>query len=348
MFTPGFRSAALAAAAFLVAACAASSAGAQKVVTSFDAASANGAYKFASATSKTLGEIAKGVPGQPADIVGHLFLPKGNDKVPAVILVHGSGGIYSAMTDYWPKQFNAVGIAVFSLDTFGPRGVKSTAEDQTLVPFAADIVDTFSALKLLASHPRVDARRIAVMGFSRGGTTAWRTAIERVNGWMKLPDGLRFAAHIPVYAGGCNGLLRFAPKAGVFGKAPMLWLHGEADDYSPIGPCRDYAAEIGKLGTPVEFVALKGAHHKFDSDDTRLLKNANLVTTIPNCPYEFDVDSFAVVDRSSGQRLAPDAIPAATAKCRGRGASVQGNKAARDEASRAAVTFLRKVFALGS
>jgi dienelactone hydrolase len=345
MISSGLRSAALAAAAFVM--CATPTAFAQKAVTSFDAASANGAYKFASATSKTLGELAKGVPGQPAEIVGHLFLPKGDGKVPAVILVHGSGGIYSAMTDYWPKQFNAAGIAVLSLDTFGPRGVKSTAEDQTLVPFAADINDAFSALKLLATHPRIDAKRIAVMGFSRGGTTAWRTAVERVNGWMKLPNGLRFAAHIPVYAGGCNGLLRFSPKAGVFGKAPMLWIHGEADNYTPIGPCREYAAELGKHGTPVEFVAIKGAHHKFDSDDTRLLKNANLVTTIPNCPYEFDVDTFSIMDRSSGQRIASNEIQAVTAKCRGLGASVQGNKAARDEAAKAAVTFLRKVFALG-
>jgi len=346
MFSSGLRSAAVAAAIVVVCVSATSTASAQKAVTSFDAASANGAYKFPSATSKTLGDLAKGVPGEPASIVGHLFLPKGDGKVPAVILVHGSGGIYSAMTDYWPKAFNAAGIAVFSLDTFGPRGVKSTAEDQTLVPFAADIVDAFSALRILATHPRIDARRIAVMGFSRGGTTAWRAAAERVNGWMKLPEALRFAAHIPVYAGGCNGLLRFSPKAGVFGKAPMLWLHGEADDYTPIGPCRDYAAEIGKLGTPVEFVALKGAHHKFDGDDMRLLKNANLMTTIPNCPYEFDVESFAIMDRTNGQRIPADQIQAITAKCRGRGASVQGNKAARDEAAKAAVTFLRKVFAL--
>jgi dienelactone hydrolase len=345
MFSSGLRTAALAAAAFVVCA---SSAFAQKAVTSFDAAAANGAYKFASATPQTLGDLAKGVPGKPAEIVGHLFLPKGDGKVPAVILVHGSGGIYSAMTDYWPKTFNAAGIAVFSLDTFGPRGVKSTAEDQTLVPFSADINDAFAALKLLSTHPRVDAKRIAVMGFSRGGTTAWRAGVERVNAWMKMPDGLRFAAHIPVYAGGCSGLLRFAPKAGVFGKAPMLWIHGEADDYTPIGPCREYSAEIGKLGTPVEFVALKGAHHKFDQDDTRLLKNANLLTTIPNCPYEFDVETFAIVDRTNGQRIAADQIQAATAKCRGKGASVQGNKAARDEAAKAAVAFLRKVFGLAS
>ena len=53
--------------------------------------------------------------------------------------------------------------ALFSIDSFGPRGVKSTAEDQSLVPFAADVADAFAALRLMATHPRVDPQRIAIM-----------------------------------------------------------------------------------------------------------------------------------------------------------------------------------------
>ena len=34
---------------------------------------------------------------------------------------------------------------------------------------AADVADAFAALRLLASHPRVDAARIAIVGTSRGG-----------------------------------------------------------------------------------------------------------------------------------------------------------------------------------
>ncbi len=112
-------------------------------------------------------------------LVGHLFLPPGNEKVPAVVLVHGSGGIYKALLDYWPQQFNAAGIAVFTLDMFGPRGVQSTAEDQSQVPFAADVADAFAALRVLATHPRIDPRRIAVMGFSRGGIATLRASVER-------------------------------------------------------------------------------------------------------------------------------------------------------------------------
>lgn len=143
---------------------------AQNLVANFSAGQPSGRYSFASWTPKTLGELLKGNTQQDsANIVGHLFLPAGTEKTPAVVLMHGSGGIYNAMLEYWPNQFNAAGIAVFSLDTFGPRGVKSTAEDQSQVPFSADVVDVFAALKLLATHPRIDAGRIAIMGFSRGG-----------------------------------------------------------------------------------------------------------------------------------------------------------------------------------
>jgi dienelactone hydrolase len=326
-----------------------SGASAQQAVTSFDNGPPSGEYKFASWTPKTLGELAKGnQQNDRVDIVGHLFLPKGGDKVPAVILQHGSGGIYRAMTDYWPKQFNAAGIAVFALDTFNPRGVKSTADDQTLVPPSADLADVFAALKLLATHPRIDAKRIAVMGFSRGGTVAWRSNVERIVGWQKLPDGLRFAAHIPVYSGGCVGTLRIAVRPGVFAKAPMLWLHGDADDYTPIEPCRDYADAIVKTGTPVEFVTIKGAGHKFDSDDLRRIKAANVVRALPDCPLEFDIDAFSFIDRTNGQRLPLDTVQAIGKKCLAHGATVQGNAGARDTAAKAAVAFLRKVFAMGS
>ena len=233
----------------------------EQLVTDFKQGPGNGVYSFASTTPKALPELVR--PSMVTDtvnIVGHLFMPPGNGKVPAVLLMHGSGGIYDAMLDYWPKLLNAQGIAVFSLDRFGPRGVKSTAEDQSQVPFAADVADAFAALRLLASHPGIDAKRIAIMGFSRGGIASWRTAVERIAA-AQQPDGLRFAAHIQAYSGGCVGVFRLIAKPGVFSKAPELWLHGDADDYTPIGPCRDYSQSIADAGTPVVFVDFPGAYH---------------------------------------------------------------------------------------
>ena len=226
---------------------------AQERVADFSAGQGSGRYAFASWTPKTLGDLLKGnAQHDTVNIVGHLFVPPGTEKekVPAVVLMHGSGGVYSAMLDFWPRQFTAAGYAVLAVDSFGPRGVKSTVDDQSRVPFAADVADAFAALQLLASHPRLDAGRIAIMGFSRGGATTWRAAVERVIAAQGLPAGLRFAAHVPVYSGGCVGAFRLIVKPGVFSKAPMLWIHGDADDYALIAPCQDYADRIRQSRDP--------------------------------------------------------------------------------------------------
>jgi len=318
---------------------------APEVVADFAAGPGSGRYAFASSTPKALPELFAGTAPKDVNIVGHLFLPPGADKVPAVLLIHGSGGMYSALLDYWPKKFNAAGIAVLAIDMFGPRGVQSTADDQSAVPFTADVADAFAALRLLATHPRIDAKRIAVMGFSRGGAAAWRTGLTRMIASQKLPEGLRFAAHIPVYAGGCTGLLRVVVKPGVFATDPMLFIHGEADDYTPIAPCRAFADEIRRAGTPVEFVAIPGAMHKFDQEDIRRTFVRGAVRSKAECPLEIDIDTLYAYDRSTGQRLQGDAFRDMLKSCGAVGASVEGNHAARDQAADAALSFLAKTFA---
>jgi dienelactone hydrolase len=320
---------------------------AQPVVTDFKAGQTSGEYAFTSHTTQTFPDLVKsGASGDAVNIVGHLFLPKGDGKVPMVLLMHGSGGIYSAMLDFWPKLLNAEGIGVFALDRFSPRGVTSTAEDQSLVPFAADVTDAFAALRLLASHPRVDANHIAIMGFSRGGIAAWRAAVERIIAAQQMPDRLRFAAHIMMYSGGCSGGFRLIVKPGVFSKAPQLWVHGDADDYCPIGAVRDYSQRIGAAGTPVEFVTLPGAYHKFDQDDQRHINLPKVTRTLDDCPLELDIDTLITYDHSTGQRLTGPAYQKALKECGALGASVQGDKAARKKAGEATVAFLHKVFGM--
>lgn len=151
---------------------------------------------------------------------------------------------------------------------------------------------------------------------------------------------------MPVYAGGCVGEFRLIAKPGVFSKAPMLWLHGDADDYTPIGPCQDYAERIGKAGTPAEFVVIPGARHKFDEDDARRINLRDAQRTLEGCPVEIDVDTFAAYDRFTGQRLQGDAYQETLKKsCRALGASMESNRSARDKAAQSALAFFRKVFA---
>lgn len=53
--------------------------------------------------------------GEPVVIGGELQMPVGEGRFPAVILVHGWGGV-GASIDRWAHQLNGIGVAVFILD----------------------------------------------------------------------------------------------------------------------------------------------------------------------------------------------------------------------------------------
>lgn len=320
----------------------AATASAQTAVTDFAAAPPSGDYTFASSTPATLPELMDvATPKSPAAVLGHLFLPPGDGKVPALVFIHGSGGIYPAMLDFWPKTLNAAGIAVFSVDTFGSRGIKSTADDQSLVPFTADTADAFAALRLLATHPRIDRDRIAVMGVSRGGLTALRTDVQRIVASQQLPGDLHFAAHVMMYGSGCSGTFRLVVRPGVFRNEPMLFLHGDADDYVPMQPCQDYAARIAAAGTPAQFIVVPGARHKFDADDPKRYTLRSVRRTSATCPLETDIANFAIDDMRTGKRLTSEEVSTIQREeCSVTGASVEGDRSARAFAAEKIVTFL--------
>ncbi|MDP2371432.1 dienelactone hydrolase family protein [Rhodoferax sp.] len=317
-------------------------------VEDFRSGPGSGLYSFASSTPATvLDLIQSGRPRPAATAQGELVLPPSvatAAKLPAVVLVHGAGGVYPEQVTYWAKLLNDQGIAAFVVDVFGPRGVKSTGEDQSQVPFVADTADSFAALGLLASHPRIDPKRIAVMGFSRGGITAVRSGVlSIITG--SAPSGLRFAAHVALYSGGCAGALAVTPKPGAFSPEPMLFVHGDADDYTYMSDCRSYAQRIAAVGTPTEFVVLPGARHKFDVDNSRRINLPFNTKTKEGCPLEYDLADFKMRDRRSGEALSQDkAKEIGRERCADKGASMEGDSKAREAAAKAVMAFLIKSF----
>jgi len=69
--------------------------------------------------------------GKLATLAGELRIPKpGTDKLPVVILLHGSAGIGSNH-DQWAQELNAIGVATFLLDSFSGRGITGTVNEQS-------------------------------------------------------------------------------------------------------------------------------------------------------------------------------------------------------------------------
>ena len=129
---------------------------------------------------------------------GELFLPPGTDKVPALLIHHGSGGVSETRELRYAREIVQMGVATLVINSFKPRGITSTVRDQSTVTNNDMLADEFAALKALAGHARIDGKRVGVMGFSKGGTAALLAAHE-VRAARALPEGLRFALHVPFY-----------------------------------------------------------------------------------------------------------------------------------------------------
>ena len=116
----------------------------------------------------------------------------------------------------------------FVVDSFRRRGISETCSGKERLNFASRMTDAFAALDLLVTNPRIDAGRIAIMGFSLGGEIALRTSQLRFQKHFAKGAG-RFAAHLAFYPAGC--ITRLAEEDRVSG-APIRnfsWRRGRLD-----------------------------------------------------------------------------------------------------------------------
>lgn len=205
-------------------------------------------------------EFLKGASkGQSHLLAAELRIPQGQKaKFPAVVLIHGSGGVSGSM-DFWVHTLNQAGIATLVVDTFSGRGITSTVQDQTLLHSLAMMVDSYRALDLLAKHPRIDASKISIMGFSKGAVASVFSASTRFKAQYGGPA--KFASHIGLYTP-CN--TRFIGDTDLTGSQMRLF-HGTSDDYVNVVPCRAYVAELKSKGVDITLTEFANTQHGYDS-----------------------------------------------------------------------------------
>jgi dienelactone hydrolase len=229
---------------------------AQELKTSL-AAGETGKVYFNSANRNTgIDILYKGKAKYDEAIWGELVVPEAAGKVPAMVIMHGSGGVEGGTSRAWASFFNQMGIATFIVDSFTPRGVQGTGSDQAQITYTTSGIDGLKALQLLASHPRIDANRIGQIGFSRGGVATQESSFEKFRAAV-IPGSLKFALHIPLY-GGC---VQYGTTTG----SPVLHLMGEEDGFGSVEQCRKTTELTNAKGGNVRLIALPGVLHGFDS-----------------------------------------------------------------------------------
>ncbi len=227
--------------------------------------------------------------GKPVTICGQLRIAQGSGRLPVVVLQHGSGG-YAANVDVWSRELNELGISTFALDGFTGRGLTEVNTNQALLGRLNFILDIYRALDVLVSHPRVDQRRIALMGFSRGGQATLYSSLKRFHRlWNR--SGVDFAAYLAFYPDCMTTYLSDTEVAD----RPIRIFGGTPDDYNPISVCKPYVERLRAAGRDVELTEYPNAPHAFDNPlGAQPAAASPKGETVRNCKIREEADGVLV------------------------------------------------------
>lgn len=200
--------------------------------------------------------------GSPVQLSGLMFRPAGEGPHPAVVLLHGCGGMFTRSGNVtasyllWGETFALNGYVALLVDSLNPRGYRSICDLQKrpILESRERAQDAYAARDWLAAQSYVAADRIGLIGWSNGaGGTLW--------GMRESQPYRGFKAAVAFYPG-CRTLSR--AKQSYQPYAPVLILIGEADDWTPAALCVDLVNAARQQGAPVDIVTYPGAHHSFD------------------------------------------------------------------------------------
>ena len=213
-------------------------------------------------TSRQVVRFPNATPGAPATIEATLVRPAGPGPFPAVVQLHGCGGI-EAQSFRWARWLADHGYAALVVDSFRARHVKGdcrTGPDEP--PVTARFDDAFGALRYLQARSDIRGDRVGAIGWSQGGVYAIAVvngpSLERARRRGVALPAVGFAASVGVYPGGCFSLV----KEQVI--RPLLVLIGEADDWTPAAKCREMVEAMRARGADATIVTYPGAYHYFD------------------------------------------------------------------------------------
>ncbi len=197
---------------------------------------------------------------------GTLVLPEGasvTNKVPAMVILHGSGGDWSGRSVDMAIYLARNGIAGLAVDTFAARNLRSTddyIERLNKAPIYTQMADALSALKALQDHPYIDTSKIGVTGFSLGAGATLYMMFEPVIENVLGVDGPRFSAYAMFY-GGCMVDFDDYRVEG----SPLLIMMGDADESMSIAGCEKLRDRLRRMGVDVELKVYADAGHGWDA-----------------------------------------------------------------------------------
>lgn len=192
-------------------------------------------------------------------------LPQGQPR-PVVLALHGCGGLYAnqgprrgqpnARHDGMARLLSAQGYSILFPDSFSTRGESSICTQkirERTIGQTQRRDDVTGALTWLARQPWVDAGKIAVIGWSHGGSAV--LAATDANDPQVSARPVQPSLAIAFYPG-CSEALR----TGYRPTSPLHLLLAELDDWTPAAPCLELSRRV-----QARAVLYADSHHDFDN-----------------------------------------------------------------------------------
>ncbi|MEW6504656.1 MAG: dienelactone hydrolase family protein [Chloroflexota bacterium] len=207
-----------------------------------------GVNRLTAVTNTTIPAVGDG-----PDVRAYVAIPPGEGPFPAVIMIHEFYGLNQSIVGK-AQGLAEGGYVVVAPDTFRgsttgwiPRAIFQVI---TTPPERVN-QDLDSVFTWLASQPKVNPQRIAIMGFCYGGRASLLYSLHNPN----------LAATVVFYGSPVTDVevLRQLP-------GPVLGIFGGADQSIPLEQVRAFETALQQAGVPHEISVYDGQPHAFVTD----------------------------------------------------------------------------------
>lgn len=215
----------------------------------------------------------------------YLFQPATPGPWPAVVMMHGRAGPYSAAAKgvydastlslrhkQWARFWVERGYLAVHVDSFGPRGYPQGFPIRSYSSRPAEVdeqrvrpLDAYGALAWLRSRSDVIKDRIGLQGWSNGAMAAL-AIIDREAPGITSPDPQRGFRAALIFYPGCR--VQLAKDYRPYAPA-IMFIASDDEEVAPL-PCSQMTERIKASGVAdFEMVWYDGATHSFDDPGKR-------------------------------------------------------------------------------
>jgi dienelactone hydrolase len=208
--------------------------------------------------------VAVDIPADSGELHALLYQPGGEGPFPAIIALHGCGGLSSASEPIraryaeWVEDLVKAGHAVLLPDSYGSRelGPQCRLKERRVLARRDRVADVLAARRWLLQQDWVMRGRISLIGWDNGASALLWAIRPQLMPPSSEPD---FHAAVAFYPD-----CRPSSGLGWSARVPTLLLIGGNDDVSSPQACRQMVDGARGRSALVRIVVYPGAVHDFD------------------------------------------------------------------------------------